>query len=46
MVKATRDLELVWGNIRLNGLRTLVSDLTHLHENIGLSVCLGDLGHL
>ncbi len=34
-VKAARGLELSWGAIRMSGLDGLVTDLTHLEENLG-----------
>jgi predicted aspartyl protease len=44
-VRAARDLELEWGAIRIQGLRGLVTDLTHLEKNLGGIEVMGLIGY-
>ena len=44
-VRAARDLELEWGAIRMQGLRGLVTDLSHLEKNLGGIEIMGLIGY-
>ena len=37
-VKGAVDLKLTWGNIRIDGLRGLVTDLSHLETSVGVPI--------
>jgi predicted aspartyl protease len=44
-VRATKDLELKWGAIQIQGLRGLVADLSHLEKNLGGIPVMGLIGY-